>query len=87
MASYFFFFRGAQCCYQLKRYSDWIKWAKKALELEADDNEIKTILSMFLLDTQLLLFIMEFVHEFTKNDRVTVIHRSAVCMTHFNPLG
>ena len=42
---------------------------------------------MVLLDTQLLLFIMEFVHEFTKNDRVTVIHRSAMCMTHFNPLG
>ena len=38
------FFRGAQCCYQLKRYSDCIKWCKKALELEGDDNEIKTIL-------------------------------------------
>ena len=42
-------------------------------------NEIKTILSMVLLDTQLLLFIMEFVHEFTKNDRVTVIH---LCRVH-----
>jgi len=36
--------RGAQCCYQLKRFSDCIKWSKKALELEANDNEIQTIL-------------------------------------------
>ena len=28
----------------MKRYSDCIKWAKKALELEANDNEIETIL-------------------------------------------
>ena len=39
-----FFFRGAQCCYQLKRYPDCIKWSKKALELEANDNEIQAML-------------------------------------------
>lgn len=36
--------RGAQCCYQLKRYPDCIKWSKKALELEANDNEIQAML-------------------------------------------
>jgi len=37
--------RGALCCYQLKRYSDCIEWSQKALELEANDNEIQTILA------------------------------------------